>query len=240
MLRPGYGGSGTFMSAEISVLSGGAMRRFMVEAVPLFERETGRKIAIRFGPTRELKAEIDSGAAFDLALLPRWAIDQLVAAGKIAPGTPIDVVRSLVGLMVRAGAPQPDIATVDAFKNVLRMAKSISYSKGPSGLYVADLLERLGLGPEMKDKTVFAIGRPVGEVIASGEAEVGMQQIIEIQPVEGARLVGALPRELENFVLYTTGFAPAAADSTATRAFVAFLASPEAVRIIRAKGMEPG
>ncbi len=228
------------MSTEITVLSGGAMRRFMVEVVPLFERETGNKVAIQFGPTREIKAEIEAGAAFDVALLPRLAIDQLVEAGKIAAGTPSDVVRSLVGLMVRAGAPQPDIATVDAFKTVLRQAKSISYSKGPSGLYVADLLERLGLAPEMKDKTVFAIGRPVGEVIAGGEAEVGMQQIIEILPVEGARLVGRLPSELGNFVLYSAGVAAGAADSATVCALVTFLASPEVVQIIRAKGMEPG
>jgi molybdate transport system substrate-binding protein len=228
------------MPTEIAVLSGGAMRRFMIEAVPLFEGDTGNKVAIRFGPTREIKAEIEAGATFDLALLPRTAIYQLLQAGKIAAGTPTDVVRSLVGLMVRAGAPQPDIATVEAFKDVLRRAKSISYSKGPSGLYVADLLGRLGLASEMKDKTVFAIGRPVAEVIANGEAEVGMQQIIEILPVDGARLVGPLPSELENFVLYTAGFAAGARDNGAARAFVTFLASPEAVRIIRAKGMEPG
>jgi len=227
-------------AAEIKMLSGGAMRRFMNEAVPLFERQSGHKVTIRFGPTRELKAEIETGAAFDVALLPRSAIDQLVEGGKITPGTPADIVHSLVGLMVRAGVPKPDIGTVEAFTNVLRRAKSISYSKGPSGLYVAELLERLGLAPEMKDKTVFAIGRPVGEVIANGEAEVGMQQIIEILPVEGAHLVGPLPNELENFVLYTAGFAPSATDSAAARAFVSFLKSPEAVRIIRAKGMEPG
>jgi molybdate transport system substrate-binding protein len=91
----------------------------------------------------------------------------------------------------------------------------------------------------MKDKTVFAIGRPVGEVVASGEAEIGMQQIIENQPVKGAHLVGPLPKELGNFVAYTAGFASRAMEATAPLAFVKFLASPEAVRIIRAKGMEP-
>ena len=225
---------------ELAVLSGGAMRRFMIEAVPLFEDVRGIKVAVRFGPTRELKAEIEAGAAFDLALLPRSAIDELVRAGRIAAGTPTDAVRSLVGLMVRAGAPEPDIASVDAFKTVLRRARSISYSRGPSGLYVGELIERLGLAPEMRDKTVFAVGRPVGEVIANGEAEIGMQQIIEITPVKGAHLVGPLPRELESFVLYTAGLAPRAADSAAARAFIAFLRSPEVVRIIRAKGMEPG
>jgi molybdate transport system substrate-binding protein len=227
-------------AAEIRVVSGGAMRRFMLEAVPLFEQASGHKVTIRFGLTREMKAEIEAGAAFDVALLPRSAIDQLVLSGKVAAGTVTDAVRSLVGLMVRTGAAEPNIATVDALKSVLRRARSISYSKGPSGLYVAELLERLGLAEEMKDKTVFAIGRPVGEVIAGGEAEIGMQQIIENQPVKGAHLVGPLPGELVNYVMYSAGFpSRAAVDSVAAYALVKFLASAEAVRIIRAKGMEP-
>ena len=226
-------------AAEVNVISGGAMRRFLIEAVPLFEAASGSKAAIRFGLTREMKAAIEAGAVFDIALLPRSAIDELVRAGKIAAGTVTDIVRSLVGLTVRTGATEPDISNVEAFKSVLRRAKAISYSKGPSGLYVAELLQRLGLAAEMKDKTVFAIGRPVGEVVASGEAEIGMQQIIENQPVVGAHLVGALPAELTNYVMYSAGFAPDAAGGAAARAFVKFLASPEAVRIVRAKGMEP-
>jgi len=226
-------------TTEITVLSGGAMRRFMAEAIPLFEQAAGAKVSIRFALTRVLKKEIEEGAAFDMALMPRAELDMLVAAGKIAPGSQTDVVRSIVGLMVRTGAPLPDIGTIDAFKNVLRTAKSISFSKGPSGLYVAALLERLGLSAEMSDKTVFAIGRPVGEVIASGEAEIGMQQIIENQPVEGAHLVGPLPSELGNFVPYSAGLGVNSANAGGVRAFVAFLASPEAVRIIRAKGMKP-
>jgi molybdate transport system substrate-binding protein len=223
----------------VAVISGGAMRRFLTEAVPLFEQASGHKVAIRFGLTRDMKAEIESGATFEVALLPRWAIDQLVAAGHVAPGNVTDAVRSLVGLMVRTGAARPDIGSVDAFKRVLRHAKSISYSKGPSGLYVAELLERLGLAAEMSSKTVFAIGRPVGEVIASGEAEIGMQQIIENQPVKGAHLVGPLPPELINYVMYSAGFAPAAVGGAAAQAFVKFLASPQAEQIIRAKGMLP-
>ena len=226
-------------AAEITVFSGGAMRRFLAEAVPLHEQASGMKVSVRFALTRILKQEIEEGAAFDMALMPRSELDTLVVAGKIAAGSQTDIVRSIVGLMVRTGAPAPDIATLDAFKNVLRRAKSISYSKGPSGEYVAGLLQRLGLAAEMADKTVFAIGRPVGEVVASGEAEIGMQQIIENQPVKGAHLVGPLPAELGNFVAYSAGFAAGAADHGAARAFVKFLASPEAVRIIRAKGMEP-
>jgi molybdate transport system substrate-binding protein len=224
--------------SEINVISGGAMRRFLAEALPLFEAASGHKVSVQFGVTRDMKAAIEAGAAFDLALLPRSAIDVLVQANKIASGTVTDIVRSLVGVMVRSGAAQPDIGSVEAFKSVLRKARAISYSQGPSGLYVAELLQRLGLADEMKDKTVFAIGRPVGEVIANGEAEIGMQQIIENQPVEGAHLIGPLPEALINYVMYSAGFAPAATRGPGD-AFVRFLASPEAVRIIRAKGMEP-
>jgi molybdate transport system substrate-binding protein len=227
------------VTTEISVLSGGAMRRFLTEAVPIYERANGAKVSVRFALTRILKQEIEEGAAFDMALMPRAELDTLVPAGKIVAGTQTDIVRSIVGLMVRAGAPLPDISSVEAFKNVLRRAKSISHSKGPSGLYVAGLLDRLGLTAEIKDKTVFAVGRPVGEVVASGEAEVGMQQIIENQPVEGAHLVGPLPPELGNFVPYSAGLAANSGNVVAVHAFIAFLALPDAARIIRAKGMEP-
>jgi molybdate transport system substrate-binding protein len=225
--------------AAIEVLSGGAMRRFLAEAVPLFEEVSSSKVVVRFALTRILRKEIEEGAVFDMALMPRAELDELAAAGKVVAGSQTDIVRSIVGLMVRAGAPAPDISTVDALKNVLRRAKSISHSKGPSGLYVAALLERLGMAAEMRDKTVLAIGRPVGEVIASGEAEIGMQQIIENQPVKGAHLVGPLPRELGNFIPYSAGLAPGARDQAVVRAFVRFLTSSAAVRIIREKGMEP-
>jgi len=105
---------------------------------------------------------------------------------------------------------------------------------------VAELLQRLGLAAEMRDKTVFAIGRPVGEVVAAGEAEIGMQQNIENQLVKGAHLAGPLPRELGNFVPYTAGFRASVSASAAAQAFVKFLGTTEAVRIMRAKGLEPG
>ena len=102
------------------------MRRFLAEAVPLYEQASGAKVSVRFALTRILKQEIEEGAVFDMALMPRSELDALVAAGKIAAGSQTDIVRSIVGLMVRAGAPSPDIGTVEAFKNVLRRAKSIS------------------------------------------------------------------------------------------------------------------
>ena len=156
-----------------------------------------------------LKKEIEDGAAFDIALLPRPELDALVEAGKVAAGTQTDITRSAVGLAVRAGAPKPDIGTVEALKRTLQRAQTIGYSDGPSGAYIADLLVRLGIADEMKPKTRLT-SRPVAEIVAEGEAEVGMQQIVAILPVKGAELVGPLPSELQNIIVYAAGLSPAA------------------------------
>jgi molybdate transport system substrate-binding protein len=227
------------MATAIKILSGGAMRSLLVEAVPLFERASGAKVDIRFALTSVLTKDIEDGAAFDIALLPRPELDALAQGGKIAPGTQTDITRSAVGLAVRAGAPKPDIGTVEAFKRTLLGARSIGYSDGPSGAYIAGLLERLGIAAEMKPKTKLT-SRPVAEIVAEGEAGIGMQQIVAILPVQGADLVGPLPSELQNIIVYAAGLAATAQESDAARAFITFMASPDVARIIRAKGMEPG
>jgi molybdate transport system substrate-binding protein len=223
----------------LKILSGGAMRPMLTEAVPRFERAQGVKTDVRFALTSVLAKEIEQGAAFDLALLPRPELDALAATGAIAPGTQTDVARSAVGLTVRQGAPKPDISTVEALQRTLVAARSIAYSDGPSGAYVAGLLARLGIAAEVAAKTKLT-GGPVGELVASGEAEVGMQQIVAILPVKGADLVGPLPSELQNVIVYAAGIAAATANPDAAAAFIGFLATPEVVRIIRAKGLEPG
>src|ERR1700739_2834462 len=162
------------MTASIRGLSGGAMRVLMVEAVPLFERLHDAKVDIEFRLTSVLQKEIEAGAAFDVALLPRPELEELGRSGRIALGI-TDVTRSTVGLAFRAAAPKPAIDTVAAFKRALVGARSISYSDGPSGAYIGDLLQRLGLGDEMKPKTKLT-SRPVAELVASGDAEIGLQQ----------------------------------------------------------------
>jgi len=226
-------------AAHIKILSGGAMKSLMVEVVPSFERASGIKVEIEFRLTSVLMKEIGDGAAFDVALLPRPELNALVLACKIAAGSTADVTRSTVGLAVRAGTPKPDIGTVAAFRRTLLAARSIAYSDGPSGTYIADLLQRLGIAQEMKPKTRLTSG-PVAELVASGEAEIGMQQIVAILPVKGAELVGPLPSELQNVIVYAAGLSSTAQESAAARALMIFMASPDVVRLIRAKGMEPG
>jgi molybdate transport system substrate-binding protein len=225
--------------STLKILSGGAMRSLMLEAVPLFERASGTKVEIKFALTSVLQKEIEDGATFDIALLPRPELDALALAGKIAAGTQTDITRSAVGLAVRAGAPKPDIGTVEAFKRTLLAAKSVGYSDGPSGAYIAALLGRLGIAGEMKSKTKLTSG-PVAELVASGEAEIGMQQIVAILPIKGAELVGPLPSELQNVIVYAAGIATRAREPVAARAFIGFMTAPDALRLIRARGMEPG
>jgi molybdate transport system substrate-binding protein len=225
-------------SATIKVLSGAAMRTFLTEIVPLFEQAKGAKVEVEYRLTSVLKKEITEGAAFDIALLPRPEIDELTAAGRIAEGASADVARSTVGLRVRAGAPKPDIATVPAFKAALLAAKTISYSDGPSGAYVGDLLGKLGLAEAMKAKTRLT-SRPVAELVAAGEAEIGLQQIVAILPVKGADLVGPLPAELQNVIIYAAGISARAAEPKAAHALIAFTKTPQAGRIMRGKGLDP-
>jgi molybdate transport system substrate-binding protein len=227
------------MTGTIKILSGGAMRTLMVDAAPLFERATGTKAEIEFRLTSVLKQQIENGAMFDVALLPRPELDELAEAGKIVPGSVTDVTRSAVGLAVRAGATKPDIGTVAALKRALIAARTIAYSDGPSGAYTAGLMERLGLAPDVKPKTRLTSG-PVAELVASGEAEIGMQQIVAILPVKGAELVGPLPAELQNVIVYAAGLAAGTRNAAAAQAFIAFMRSPDAQRLIGAKGMEPG
>jgi molybdate transport system substrate-binding protein len=226
------------MFDTLKILSGGAMRALLVEAAPLFESASEIKVDVRFALTSVLKKEIEDGAIFDIALLPRPELDGLAEQGSIAAGTQTDITRSAVGLAVRAGAPKPDIGTVAAFKDALLAAETVGYSDGPSGAYVTDLLRRLGIAQEMKPKIRLTSG-PVAELVAKGEAEIGLQQIVAILPVKGAELVGPLPGELQNIIVYAAGRSAQSVSGEVARRFVAFMATPQVVSIIRAKGMEP-
>ena len=226
-------------SKTIKILSGAAMRTFLTEVVPLFEQANGgAKVDVEYRLTSVLKKEIADGIAFDIALLPRPEIDELTQAGRIAEGASADVARSTVGLCVRSGAAKPAIATVAAFKATLLAAKTISYSDGPSGAYVGDLLGKLGLAEAMKGRTRLT-SRPVAELVAAGEAEIGLQQIVAILPVKGADLVGPLPAELQNVIIYAAGISARSAEPKAAQAFVAFTKTPQAGRIMRGKGLDP-
>ena len=223
---------------NLKIFSGGAMRPLMAEIVPLFERAHGAGVEVEFRLSAALKRAIQDGAPFDVAILPRPELDDLIAFGAIARDSAVDVARSTVGLAVRAGAAKPDIGSVDALQRALLQARSIAYSDGPSGAYVAELLAKLGIAAAVAAKIKLTSG-PVAELVARGEAELGMQQIIAILPVAGAELVGPLPAELQNVIVYAAGLSSRAATAQAARDFLGFMRGEQAKQQMRAKGLDP-
>jgi molybdate transport system substrate-binding protein len=234
----------TAEAADVTVISGGAFKQVLTPLAAQYEKETGNKVHVTYRTVgQHLKAIHEGGEAFDVAVLTPEAIDGLAKDGKIVPGSRADLARTGVGVAVRAGAPLPDISTVDAFKRVLLAAKSVAYidpkAGGSSGIYVGKLLERLGIAKEVNAKAVLVQGGEVASHVADGEAELGIHQISEILPVAGATLVGPLPAEIQNFTVYAAGVSAAAKDGAAARGLVQFLSGPHAKTIIQSKGMEP-
>jgi molybdate transport system substrate-binding protein len=229
-------------AADIKVLTAGAFKQVVLALVPDFEKTTGHKVTLDNDTVGALVKRIEGGEAFDVAILSPAAIDSLTKAGKFAPGAPA-LARVGVGVVVKAGAPPPDIATVDAFKQALLAAKSVAYidpaAGGSSGIYVAGLLDRLGIADAVKPKARLIKGGAVAEHVVAGEAEIGIHQISEILPVKGAVLVGPLPKDIQNYTVYAAGVGAAARNGEAAKALVAFLAGPAAAPVLQAKGMEP-
>jgi molybdate transport system substrate-binding protein len=214
------------------------MRPLLRELVPAFERAQAVTVGVEFRLSAVLKRAITDGAPFDLAILPRPELDELIASGAITREHAADVARSTVGLAVRVGAPKPDIGNVEALRRALVEARSIAYSDGPSGAYVAGLLGKLGIGEAVAAKVKLTSG-PVAELVARGEAELGMQQIVAILPVAGAQLVGPLPAELQNVIVYAAGLSSRAAEPAAAAAFVSFMRGEEAKQLMHANGLDP-
>jgi molybdate transport system substrate-binding protein len=235
-------GSPGATAADIKVLTAGAFKQVVLAMVPEFEKQTGHKVTIDNDTVGALVKRIDGGEAFDVAILSPAAIDNLTKAGKVAPGAAA-LARVGIGVVVKDGAPRPDIGTVEAFKQALIAARSIAYidpaAGGSSGIYVAGLLERLGIADAIKPKAKLIKGGAVAEHVVNGEAEIGVHQISEILPVKGATLVGPLPKEIQNYTVYAAGAGAAARDGDAAKALIRFLSGPAAAPVLKAKGMEP-
>jgi molybdate transport system substrate-binding protein len=228
-------------AAEVKILTAGAMKEVVLAVVPQFERETGHKAVVSNDTAGGLTKRILGGEAFDLAVITPAAIDDLIAKGKVT-GARVAVARVGVGVVVKEGAPKPDIGTVDAFKRALLAAKSVAYidpaSGGSSGIYIAGLLDKLGIAAEVKPKAKLKQGGYVAELIANGEAEIGLHQISEIMPVKGVTLVGPLPAEIQNYTTYAAGVSAEAKEGDAARALIKLLAGPAADPVLKSRGME--
>jgi molybdate transport system substrate-binding protein len=194
---------------EVSVLTSVALTSALDELVPQYERATGNKLKIGYSLIADIKKRILAGETADVVILSRPAMADLQKADKFASGSVTDVVGTPVAIAVKAGAPKPDISSPEALKNALLAAKSIVYADpakgGASGVYFAKVIDRLGLTEQLKAKTILVPGAQSGDVVARGEAEIGVAQASEIVPVSGAQLVGPLPGEFASMTEFVAG-----------------------------------
>ena len=231
-------------AAEIKVLSANGMREVMEDLGPKFERATGHRLAIAFATLGVIVQRVQGGETADVLAIPRQGIDRLVQDGKAIRDTVTVLARAGIGVIVRKGAPKPDISTPEALKRTLLAAKSITYldpaAGGTSGVHFAKVLDRLGISAELKPKTLLhPNARAAGAMVANGEAEVGINLIQELIPLPGIDLVGPLPGDLQNTITYAAAIMAGAVDAAASKTLIDFLRTPEAAAVIKAKGLEP-
>jgi molybdate transport system substrate-binding protein len=229
-------------AAEVKILTAGAMKAVVLELVPQFEKETGHKAVVDNDTAGGLAKRIEGGEAFDVAVITPGALNDLAQKGKVVADSRVNVARVGVGVVVKEGAPLPDVSSVDAFKRALLATKSVAYidpaSGGSSGIYLAGLFEKLGIAADIKPKAKLKQGGYVAELIANGEAELGLHQISEILPVKGVRLAGPLPAEIQNYTTYAVAVGADAKQPDAARALIKLLTGPAAESVLKARGME--
>ena len=237
--------AGGASAAEVKVMISGGLTAAYRALTPQFEHATGNNVATAFGPSmgttpQAIPQRIARGEPVDVVIMVGDALGALIAQGKVVAASRVDLARSPIGIAVRAGAPKPDIGSVEGVKRALLAAKSIAYSDSASGVYVeTELFRRLGIEDAVKAKSRMIPAEPVGQVVARGEAELGFQQISELMPVAGIELVGKLPPELQKITVFAAGIATNAEQPKAGAALIAFLASPEAAPALVKSGLEP-
>ncbi len=236
---------GAAQAAEVRVMISGGFSAAYRELAPQFERSTGHTLLTVAGPSmgdtpQAIPNRLKRGEPADVVIMVGTALDDLVRQGAVAGDSRVDLARSKIGMVVRAGAPKPDIGSVEAFKQTLLAAKSIAYSDSASGVYLSSVLfPRLGIADRLAGKSRMIPAEPVAAVVARGEAEIGLQQVSELLPVPGVELVGTLPPELQKITVFSAGIAAGAKEPEAGRALIRFLASPAAGAAVEKSGLEP-
>lgn len=228
-------------AADIALLAAGASKETVSELIPAFEKASGHRVIATWSPAPAIRKRLEAGEAFDLVISSRTEIDALTAAGRLAPGSRTDLMKTGVGVAVRAGAPQPDISSTEALTRAMLAAPTIGRSAGTSGDYIVEMIARLGLAdrllPRLKQPPP---GKQVPDLLAAGEVELGFQQTSELVNAPGIAYIGPLPPDLQRVTVYSAGLPAAARQPEAARALVQALTGPEAVQAIRHNGMDPG
>jgi molybdate transport system substrate-binding protein len=227
-------------AADINIYASVALKSLLEDVGPQFEKATQNKLSLTLAPAAVVKAKIDQGAAFDVAILTVPLLDTLVDAGKIDGTTRAVIARGGLGVAMRAGTPKPDVGTPEAFKSMLLRASSIGYNgQAASRAATEAVFAKLGISDDLKPK-IKLLQTTTSEGVISGEVEVALGPISDILASSGAELVGPFPPDLQWYLVLPAGVAVASKNADAAKAFIKFLTSPEVVPVLKAKGMEPG
>lgn len=230
---------------DIHVIATGALQGAMKAIKPAYERKTGNRLLIVYGPSfgaspESIPERLKAGEPMDVTVVSEDALKSLMTDGRFDPASKRVVAISRIGVAVPAGKARPDISTVDAFRAALLAAPRVAYSQGASGVYISGtLLDRLGIAAQVKSKAVVAAGKElVGDLLARGEADIGMQQVSELKVTPGVEFLGPLPEEIQKVTSFAGAVASRSRHRAKARAFLTFLASPEARPLLEASGLE--
>jgi molybdate transport system substrate-binding protein len=232
-------------AADVMVVTSGAFTAAYLELAPEYERVSHSKLVSEFGASMgtthdAIPMRLQRGEVIDVVIMASDALDDLIKQGKVRTGSRVDLVRSAIGMAVKAGAPKPDIGTLDALKRTLLAAKSIAYSDSASGVYLSmTLFPNLGIDAQSRGKSRKIEGTPVGEAVAKGEVEIGFQQISELLPVKGIDIVGPLPEGAQKITVFAAGIPVASKQQAAAKALIQWLASAAAYPAIKKSGLDP-
>lgn len=222
--------------ADLTVMQSLAFKEAYLTLAPRFERATGHRIATLWVPTAKIVPTVVGGEAADLVIIAAAVVDELIAKGLARERT--DLARCGVAVAVRAGAPRPDLSSAESLKRAVLAAKSIVYSRGPSGVYLDGLFARMGIAQEIEHKLTRVQGEPSGEVVARGDAEIGFQQASELLPVAGIDVVGPLPAEVQEITTFAATTLARAREPQAARELIDYFRTDEATAVIRATGLD--
>ena len=237
--------AGVARAADLSVVSSGGFAAAYKTLAPMHEQRSGDHLTIAWGPSmgetpNAVPARLARGEKLDVVIMVGYALDKLATEGKIRPGTATALARSGIGIVVRHGAPHPDVSTPEALKTALLAAKSVAWSDSASGVYIQnEMLAKMGIADAVRAKGRMIPAEPVGEVVARGDAEIGFQQISELKPIHGIDLLGPVPGDLQQYTVFSAGVVASSAHPDAATALIRFLASPDARAAVIDSGMEP-
>jgi molybdate transport system substrate-binding protein len=231
----------TASAVQIKMVASNAVKEPYLELIPQYEKATGNKVQVDFVGTGDIVQRIGrNGEVADVVVGASFTIEDLIKQGRLAPGR-VDLAKSVIGVALRPGAPKPDLTSGETLKRYLVSGKKVIISGGPSGIYLKDLFQKMGIAEQIKGKiTQLAPGASASEAVAHGEGEIGFTQVSEILAVKGVEYLGPLPPDIQQVTTFSAGVHKNAPQAEAAKALLKYLTAPAAVPVLKKRGLEPG